>query len=190
MRRVWTVLLIAASGLSAQALKLDALDALAAKAKESVNMTIPQELLKIAFPIVLNDAKDPKAKDLAAALAGLRSISIRQFEFNGKGQYKLQDLDPIRAQLSPGAGWSKIISAMERDELSEIYTKTEQGRIVGIAIISAEDNELAVVAIDGPIDLAALTKMGGAFGIPDIGALVPKQNVKQDSKQDKKGKEE
>jgi hypothetical protein len=88
----------------------------------------------------------------------------------------MEDLEPIRAQLrSPG--WSKVISSQSKEQMSEIYTRIEQGKIVGFAIVAAEPKELTVVAIEGSINLNDLSKLK-ALGVPSI--PVP----------DKKGKQE
>src|ERR1041385_5675532 len=183
MRRLFLIALIAgcaAAQLPAQLLQLriTGLDGLAAKAKESADITLDSNLLKMAAGFLAGAGKDGKdGEAVKQLLSGLRAITVRTFEFNEPGQYRMEDLEPIRAQLrSPG--WSKIISSQSKDEISEIYTRTEQGKIVGFAIISAEPKELAVVAIEGSININDLSKLGG-LGIPAI--PVPKQ--------DKKGKQ-
>jgi hypothetical protein len=88
----------------------------------------------------------------------------------------MEDLEPIRAQLRT-PGWNRIISSQSKEETSEIYTRTEQGKVVGFAIIAAEPKELTVVAIEGSIDLKDLSKLK-SLGVPSI--PVP----------DKKGKQE
>jgi len=167
-----------AAQLSAQLqLRITGLDGLASKAKESANITLDSNLIQMAGGF-LEAGKDKDGNHIKGILAGLKAITVRSFEFNEPAQYKMEDLEPIRAQLrSPG--WSKIISSQSKDEISEIYTRTEQGKIAGFAIISAEPKELAIIAIEGSIDLNDLSKLGG-LGVPQI--AIPKQ--------DKKGKKE
>jgi hypothetical protein len=179
MRRTFWIALIAACAsaqLPAQLLQLriTGLDGLAAKAKESVDITLDSNLLQMAGGFLAGAGKD--GNDLKGLIAGLKAITVRSFEFNETGQYRIEDLEPIRAQLrSPG--WSKIVSSQSKGEMSEIYTRTEQGKIVGFAIIAAEPKELTVVAIEGTINLNDLSKLK-ALGVPAI--PVP----------DKKGKQE
>src|ERR1051326_6647096 len=176
MRRNLLIALIAA-GTAAQLpaqlqLRITGLDGLAAKAKESANITLESSLLQIAGGFLAANGKDKDQAKFKELLSGLKAITVRTFEFNEPGQYKMEDLEPIRAQLRT-PGWSKIISAQSKDEISEIYTRTEQGKIAGFAIISAEPKELAIVAIEGSIDLNDLSQLGG-LGIPAI--PVPKQD--------------
>lgn len=182
MRRNLLVALIAlgtAAQLPAQLqLRITGLDGLASKAKESANITLDSSLLQIAAGFLAGNGKDKDQAKVKELLSGLKAITVRTFEFSEPGQYKMEDLEPIRAQLRT-PGWSRIISSQSKDEMSEIYTRTEQGKIAGFAIISAEPKELSIVAIEGSIDLNDLSKLHG-LGVPTI--PVPKQ--------EKKGKQE
>jgi len=171
----------AAAPLAAQ-IRITGLDGLSSKAKASVDITLDSSMLHMAAGFLGGDGKDKDAAKLKDLLSGLKAITVRTFEFKEDGQYRLEDLDPIRAQLR-GPGWNKIISANEDGELAEIYTRTEQGKVNGFAIISAEPKELAVVAIEGSIDLSDLSKLK-ALGVPSI--PIPQQNKNRN----KKGKEE
>src|ERR1700732_3707604 len=119
MRRVFWIALIAgwtAAQLPAQLLQLriTGLDGLASKAKEFVDITLDSNLLKIAGGFLDGAGKNRKdgkdAEKLKQLLDGLKAITVRSFEFNETGQYRIEDLEPIRAQLRT-PGWSKIISS-------------------------------------------------------------------------------
>jgi hypothetical protein len=142
------------------------LDQLAAKAKETVDITLDGAMLQMAGRFFSGsksgDADSSKAKNL---LANLKAISVKSFEFAQEGQYRQEDLDPVRAQLK-APGWSKILGNKSDKESSEIYTKSDGTRITGFAILAAEPKELTVVYIEGSIDLADLAQLGGRFGIP------------------------
>jgi hypothetical protein len=141
------------------------LDGLASKAKESVQITLDSTMLQLAGNFLKSDnSDDGKVKSL---ISGLKAITVRNFEFAEEGQYKTEDLQPIRSQLR-GPGWSKIVGTESKTEISEIYTKSDQGKIVGVAILNAEPKELSVIYIEGTIDLAGLARLGGNFGIPAI----------------------
>ena len=166
MRRFFLIVVIAgwtAAQLAAQ-LRITGLDDLASKAKESVNITLDSSMLQMAGGFLGGSGKD--GEDLKTLLGGLKTINVRSFEFKEGGQYKMSDIEPIRAQLRT-PGWNKIVSVQEKDEMSEIYTRTEQGKVVGFAIIAAEPKELTVVAIEGTIDLKDLSKLRG-LGVPSL----------------------
>jgi hypothetical protein len=143
------------------------LDGLASKAKESVEITLDSSMLQMAGNF-LSSGKSDDAK-VKSLISGLKAITVRSFEFAQEGQYRPEDLQPIRDQLR-APGWSKVVGVDNKAnrETSEIYTKTDQGKIVGVAILSAEPKELSVVYIEGTIDLAGLASLSGNFGIPPI----------------------
>lgn len=147
-----------------QQIDLSTLDKLASKATESSIVTLDPDKLKFASGFLSgNDTKGEKTKNLIASLKG---VYVRSFEFEKPGAYTQADLEPVRKQLrSPG--WSKIVDVKEKDETSEIYFYTA-GDKSGMAIIAAEQNELTVVNIIGPLDLNSLAQIGGSFGVPNI----------------------
>lgn len=175
MRKLFLMILIAgctAAQLPAQ-LRITGLDGLASKAKESVNITLDSNLLQMAGGFLAGAGKD--GNDVKSLLAGLKAITVRSFQFAETGKYRMEDLEPIRAQLRT-PGWNRIISSQSKEETSEIYTRTDQGKVVGFAIIAAEPKELTVVAIEGTIDLNDLSKLK-ALGVPSI--PVPDKKGKQ-----------
>lgn len=171
MKRCLLVLLamglVASVPLSAQ-IKITGLEGLAAKAKSNVEVEIGPDMIKLVEGFLPRDSPDSaKAKEL---IGGLKSIIVRSFEFAQEGQYKIEDLTTIREQLR-APGWSKLVGVTEPGELTEVYAKTEQGKMAGLVVITAEAKELTVVSIEGTLDLAALSQLGGQLGIPNIPIL-------------------
>jgi hypothetical protein len=89
---------------------------------------------------------------------------VRTFEFDKRGEFSEADVDPVRVQLR--SGWSRIIDTRETDERLEVYVKRDKEQIGGLVIIAVEPRELAIIHIDGPIDLRQLSLLGGRLGIP------------------------
>ena len=186
MRRIlWAVLIAAGTiaQLPAQ-LRITGLDGLASKAKESADITLDSNLLQMAGGFLAGAGKD--GNDLKSLIAGLKAITVKSYKFTETGQYRMEDLEPIRAQLRT-PGWSKVLSSQSKGEISEIYMRTDQGKVDGFAIIAAEPKELTVVAIEGAINLQDLSKLGG-LGVPAI--PVPGQSKDQPKNSGKKGKQE
>jgi len=172
MRKFFLIILISgwtAAQLPAQLLQLriTGLDGLASKATESADITLDSNLLQMAGGFLAGAGKDSKdGENLKQLLSGLKAITVRSFKFKETGQYRMEDLEPIRAQLRT-PGWSKIISLQSKEETSEIYMRTDKGKVAGFAIVAAEPKELTVVAIEGSIDLNDLSKLKG-LGVPSI----------------------
>jgi hypothetical protein len=160
------LMLLAASAAYAQQLDLSSLEKLAGKARESSAVTLDAAKLKLAAQFLSSeDESQQKAKGL---ITGLRGVFVRSFEFENEGEYSSADLEPLRKQLS-APGWSNIVSVKERDESAEVYLFAKGDILDGIAVIAAEPNEVTVVNIVGPVDINALSKLSGSFGIPNIG---------------------
>ncbi len=159
---------LALAPLGAQELKLPAsLDRLAAKASEVVDVTMDANLLQLASRFLSDkDADDAKVKKL---VGGLKGIYVRSFEFEKAGAYQDSDVEPVRAQLRSPA-WSRIVGvrSMKSGENSEVYLKTENNKIGGLAILVTEPKELTIVSIEGTIDPDQLSELGGHFGIPKV----------------------
>jgi hypothetical protein len=162
--KILLIAAVAAAPLLAQ-LQFNSLDGLAAKAKESAEITLDSATLKMAAGFLGNaKGKDDKADKV---LANLKAISLRAFEFAEAGQYDANSLRPIRDQLK-GPGWSKIMDVKDGGESFELYSRTEGGKSAGFAMLAAEPKELVVIYIEGSLDLADLASLGGQFGIPNL----------------------
>jgi len=186
MKRTPLLLAIAAlatvAPLPAQ-IQFGSLDQLASKAKENVDITLDGPLLQMAGKFLSGGNKsddNPDAQKIKNILANLKAISVKSFKFAGEGEYRQDDLDPVRAQLK-APGWSKVIGNRNEKESSEIFTKFDGSHITGFAILAAEPKELTVVYIEGTLlDLADIAKLGGRFGIPN--GVIPDAGKKSKDK--------
>jgi hypothetical protein len=152
----------------AQDIKMPAsFDKLAAKAEESVDVTLDSNMLQLAGKFLSgNDADQAKAKKI---VGGLKGIYVRSLEFAKEGEYSVADVDAVRAQLQAPA-WSRIVGvASKGGSKDEVYFKTSAGaRIGGLVIIALEPKELTIVSISGAISVDDLADLGGQFGIPKV----------------------
>lgn len=139
----------------------DRIEQLAPKARESVNITLDGPLLQLASQFM--GANEQEIKQL---ISNLKAVHVRSFEFDREGQFSDADVESVRAQLR--AGWSRIIDTREDAEHVEIYVKRDKEQLGGLVILATERKELAIVHIDGPIDLKQLSLLGGHLGIPHI----------------------
>jgi len=139
----------------------DRIEQLAPKARESVNITLDGPLLQLASQFM--GANEQEVKQL---VSNLKAVHVRSFEFDREGQFSDADVESVRVQLR--TGWSRIIDTREEGEHVEIYVKRDKEQLGGVVILSAERRELAIVHIDGPINLKQLSLLGGHLGIPVI----------------------
>lgn len=161
-----TAALIAASFAAfGQKLDLSSLDGLAARAKKTENVTLDAEKLKLASQF-LSKGEGDDAKQIINRLTG---VFVRSFEFDKPATGSFPELQPIRTQLS-APGWSKIVDIKDREqnEETEVYLFSKDGNMGGLAVISADRNELTVVNVAGAIGLDELKKLRGNLGIPGL----------------------
>ena len=143
------------------------LDALAAKASETVDVNIDESLMALTAKFLSN--KDDDERKVKEIVSGLKGIYVKSFEFENEGQYSDADLESIRSQLRNPA-WSRIINARSKKDGSiEVYLMHTGAQISGLAVLATELKEITVINIVGPVDLEKLTQLEGEFGIPELG---------------------
>jgi hypothetical protein len=179
MRPLIVALLVAAPAVwpQEQKLNLDFGD-LAAKAKETVEVTLDASMLQFASGFLSErKVEEAEAKKL---ISGLKGIIVRVFEFEKPGEYSMADVEKFRSQLRAPA-WSRIVEVRSKADAEnvDVFLKREGSQVNGLVVIAAEPKELAVVVIDGPIRPEDLAKLGGQMGIPRID-LGQQQKKKED----------
>jgi hypothetical protein len=154
-----------------QKLDLSSLDALAARAKKTENVTLDGERLKLASQFLSRDGDEREARQLMNRLTG---VFVRTFEFDSPLALGSPELQAIRNQLNV-PGWAKIVDSKDKDqnEETQVYLFSKNGNMGGLAVISAERKELTVVNVAGSIDFEDLKKLRGSMGIRGFGPTKP-----------------
>jgi hypothetical protein len=142
------------------------------KASDSVDMTIDGFLMRIARKFAAKGAEDEdNAEDRAALelLSNIKSVRVRNFEFETDDAYSQADIDSVRKQLS-GPGWSPLVQVHKREprEDVDVYICMENGKTTGLAVIASEPREFTIVNIVGSIDIDKIAQLEGQFGIPRV----------------------
>lgn len=142
-------------------------DKLAARASDTVDVSLDGSLLRLAVKFLSEDDKDEA--QVKKLVGGLKGIYVKNFEFKKEGEYTAADLDSFRAPLR-AADWERIVGvhSTAEGETVEVYIKNEGKGISGLAIIATEPRQLTLVNIVGPIDLDSLSELGGHLGIPEV----------------------
>ena len=166
MRRfmICLLLVLPAAALQAQQrLQIDLPPALAAKASETVDVTLDGAMLRLASKFLSkSDGDERAAREMIEKLQG---IYVKSYEFDESGAYDRSVLDKIRAQLGPT--WKRLVEVKSRDrEHTEIYADMRGDEVQGLLVISAEPRELTIINLVGPVDIEKLANLEGHFGIP------------------------
>jgi hypothetical protein len=164
--RVLLLLLAAAELTQAQQIKLN-LDHLAAKAADSVDISLNGSMLQFAAKFL--DGKDPDEARVKKLIGGIEGIYVRSFEFKKDGEWSQADLDGVRNQLK-APDWSRMVGVKSSSEGStaEVYFRNENQKVTGVAIMVTNPREFTVVNLAGSIDLDSLADLSGHFGVPKI----------------------
>ena len=159
---VCAILVFSAAALQAQRIHIDLPPSLAAKASESVDVTLDGALLRLAAKFLGDNGDERVARDMISRLEG---IYVKSYEFDEDGAYDRAILDNIRKQIGPS--WKRLVLVKSRDrENVEIYADLRGEKVAGLLVLAFEPRELTIVNMVGPVDLEKLANLEGHFGIP------------------------
>lgn len=161
-------------------IQMSSLDYLAAKASQTIDVSIDERLIRVTEKLF--SATKPDEKEIKKVLVGLKGIYVKRFEFETEGQFSAADVESIRTQLR-GPGWSRLVGVKsKKDGNFEVHLLMQGEQIGGLAVVHTDVKELTVVNIVGPVDLEKLAKLDGQFGIPDLEIEPSKRSKKNDEK--------
>jgi hypothetical protein len=147
-------------------LRLDHLDRLAARATESVEITMNDVQVQFLRKFVsLGESERSKLKGL---LSKLKGVYVRGYEFARDGEYSDVDIEEVRSQLrSPG--WERIVEVRNGSGGDEVFFMPRDDEIAGFAAISTEPRKVCVINIVGPIDLDEMALLDREFNLTRCG---------------------
>jgi Domain of unknown function (DUF4252) len=164
-------------------LQMEALDRLAARAEKSVDVTVDENLLGLVVGMFSN-SKDPKAREIQAALAGLKGVYVRVYEFANDGQWGETDIADIRRQVGE-PGWLRVVNVASRKDGQkvEVFLRAQTGKIGGLLVLATQPRELMVINMVGDVDVQKLASLQGQLGIPELDIFQTKEDEdERDSK--------
>ena len=141
-------------------LQINHLDKLAARATESVEITMNDVQAQFLRKLVsLNQSDQSK---LNVLLSKLKGVYVRGYEFARDGEYSDSDIEEIRAQLrSPG--WERIVEVRSRNKSDEVFFMPRNDEVAGFAAVSTEPRKVCVINIIGPMDLDEMALLDREF---------------------------
>lgn len=148
-------------------LRIDHLDKLAARASESVEITMNDVQVQFLRKLVsLSQSDQFKLKGL---LSKLKGIYVRGFEFEQDGEYSDADIETIRAQLR-APGWERMVEVRNRNRGGdEVFFMPRDGEIAGFAAISTNPRKICVINIVGQMDMDEMTLLDREFHLTRCG---------------------
>ena len=152
---------------------------LAAQAKHVTEVTLNQNMLQFAAKF-MGDKDSDKDKEVSKLIQGLQGIYVREYDFDKDHAYTQADLDELRKYMQ-GAAWSPMVQERTRgvSQGTDVFVKLVNGQMQGLYVLDAEDREIDMVLILGPIDVNELGELGGTFGIPKDAVKKAQKKVTQ-----------
>ena len=148
-------------------LRLDHLDRLAARATDSVKITMNDAHTQFLGKLVsFSESDQSKLKGL---LSKLKGIYVRGYEFAQDGEYSDADIDESRAQLR-APGWERIVEVRNRNSGGdEVFFMPRDGEVAGFAAISTKPRKVCVINIVGPMNFDDLALLEREFHLTRCG---------------------
>jgi len=131
--------------------------------------------LKGSFLSIATKAACKETPQLSGLLSGLKLVQVHIYSLKTpkSGMIKKR-ANKIALDLQK-KGWERIVKTKEKEEKSEIYVKTAEDKIAGLAIFSIDEGDEAVfVNLVGGIDPDFLNKVGTNLHFLGIDSLKAK----------------
>lgn len=155
---------------------------LSAKAANVTEVTLGKNML--AFAAKFMNGKDADEAATRHLVEGLDGIYVRDYEFDKPGAYSQDDVDRVR-QAFETPEWSPIVREREKKsgESTDVMMKLVNGESRGMFILSADQKELSIVLILGPIKMDELGKIKGLAGVGNaLGGMQSSSRHKEKTK--------
>src|ERR1700738_5417304 len=129
-------------------LKLPEFESLAARASQSVNVSLDSSILGLAAGFL--DPKDPEDAGAKQLIAGLKGIYVRNSTSDQDITCPAAEVEALRRQLA-APGWQSLVKVRKEKGHTnvDIYISVDQGKANGLAMIVSEPRELTADNIGG-----------------------------------------
>ena len=106
---------------------------------------------------------------MSDAIAGLKAVYVRVYNFEKENEYNVADVDEIRAQLN-APGWERLanVRSKRNNQKVDVFTMFTGNVMSGVAVVVSDAKSVALVNVIGPIDIEALVELSGKMNIPKI----------------------
>ena len=153
---------------------------LADRAKHVTEVTLDKNMLAFAARFMDKDGDDDETK---AMVKNLQGVYVREYEFDKDHSYTSEELEGLRKYMQ-GSDWSPMVHERTKGspEATDVYVKLIDGKMQGLYVLDAEERELSLVLILGPIDIDKIGSLSGNFGIPKDAAKSLKKAAKEAGK--------
>jgi hypothetical protein len=145
-------------------IKMPDFSGLAAKAKESVDISLDGDRLKSAGSFMGGAKGSQSDAEFQELIKNLQGVYVKVFSFEKPGEYSMRDIDTVVRQVER-EGWNKLMSVRSGEERVEMWMRDnhEDG---GMFFVASEPTELVLINIVGKVNLESLRQLQGRMGVP------------------------
>ena len=155
---------------------------LAERATHVTEVTLDKNMLAFAAKFMDKDG-DKDDDDVKDMVRNLKGVYVRDYEFDKDHSYTAEELEGLRKYIQ-GSDWSPMVHERTKGapEGTDVYVKLVDGKMQGLFVLDAEERELALVLILGPVDIDKISGLTGNFGIPKSATKAIKKAEKEAGK--------
>jgi hypothetical protein len=165
MKRTGLLLMLALlpvmSVAQAARLRMPDFSELAGKARESVDISLDGDTLKMARGFLGGKTNDAEFAD---AVKDLQGIYVKVFSFDQPNMYSMRDIDSVVSQVE-NQGWKKLMTIRDKTDRVEMWMHSNNND-GGMLFVATEPDELVLINIVGKVDLQTLSRLQGRLGVP------------------------
>jgi hypothetical protein len=116
-------------------------------------------------------ATEGEDADLSKMLRLLKLIKVYSFDVTPEDMISLAHRIQAADDKMIKAKWDRFVKIRKGNEVTNVYMKMNDSQIVGLAILSVDQNQASFVNIIGQIDMRSMSKLGEKFNIPKMDSM-------------------
>lgn len=133
--------------------------------EESINLEINLTGPMMKFIALATDEDEP---ELSKLVEGLESIRVRGADLESIGTEGVRSGIRNASEKLAEHGWTSMVRIRDDEEEVHIYFKDQDGEMVGLTVLSLENDEAMLINLVGKIDPSALASLGDSLDLPQL----------------------
>ena len=133
--------------------------------EESINLEINLTGPMLKFIALATDEEEP---ELARLVEELDSIRVRGADLEEIDADRLRTGIRETAKRLTDSGWSSMVRIREEDEEVHVFFKEQDGEMMGLTVLSLEDDEAMLINLVGKIDPTTLGSLASGLDLPQL----------------------
>lgn len=137
---------------------------------ESLNLEINLTGPMIKFIALATNEEEP---ELSQLVEELESIRVRGADLEKTDTEVVRSGILAAAEKLKESGWTSMVRIRDTDEEVYIYFKEKDGEMMGLTVLTLEDDEGMLINLVGKIDPEGLGRLASGLDLPQLEQAVP-----------------